>query len=288
VKVWIAGSNGQLGQELSRTAPATAELYLTGSADCDVGDREAVAACAARIRPDLIVNAAAYTAVDKAESEPARAHAVNALGPMHLADVAGDARLIHISTDFVFDGLQGRACQVTDAPAPLSVYGRTKLAGEAPVLALAARGLVLRTSWVYSRFGNNFVKTMLRLMRSRPELRVVADQIAAPTWAGGLARTVWRCAAMPQIAGMHHWRDAGCASWYDFAVAIEEEARAAGLLTTPVQVRPITAAEYPTPARRPGFSLLDCNHTWAALGETPAHWRVSLRNMLSELEGQDV
>jgi dTDP-4-dehydrorhamnose reductase len=211
------------------------------------------------------------------------AERVNVHGPTHLA--SHGIRLLHVSTDFVFDGLQGRPWRVSDVPAPLSVYGRTKLAGEAPVLALSGRGLVLRTSWVYSVHGNNFVKTMLRLMASKPELRVVADQFGAPTWARGLAEALWRCAQASTMCGIHHWRDAGSASWYDFAVAIGEEAVHAGLLPAPVPVLPIPASEYPTPARRPSFSLLDCSETWQALGYHPPHWRKQLRQMLRELKG---
>ncbi|RYG68103.1 dTDP-4-dehydrorhamnose reductase, partial [bacterium] len=171
-----------------------------------------------------------------------------------------------------------------DGPNPQSVYASTKLAGETPVLALGPQGVVLRTSWVYSQFGANFVKTMLKLMASRPELRVVADQIGAPTWANGLARALWRFAERPEISGLHHWRDAGAASWYDFAAAIAEEATALGLLTTAVDVVPIRTLDYPTPARRPSYSLLDCTQTWGALELRPPHWRVQLRRMLAELK----
>jgi dTDP-4-dehydrorhamnose reductase len=287
VKVVVTGAGGQLGQELARTVPPGVVAVLLGR-DCDIGDAGAVAAMFAREQPDLIINAAAYTAVDKAESEPEAAARVNALGPAHLAAAAGHARVLHVSTDFVFDGAQGRPYQPADAVNPLSVYGRSKLAGEGPVLALGTRGLVLRTAWVYSRFGGNFVKTMLRLMGERPQLRVVADQIGAPTWANGLARVLWRAAERPALHGLHHWRDAGTASWYDFALAIAEEGLAAGLLPRPVDVVPIRTSDYPTAARRPGFSLLDCSDTWQQLELTPPHWRVHLRAMLAELKESHV
>lgn len=277
MKVVITGAGGQLGRELVRAAPAMHAIVALASRQCDIGDESAVQAMLEREQPDVVINAAAYTAVDKAESEPALAERVNARGPQHLAQ--GGHRLLQVSTDFVFDGVQGRAYLPADAPNPLSVYGRTKLAGEAPVLALGAKGLVLRTSWVYSSAGSNFVRTMLRLMDSRPEIGVVADQIAAPTWARGLARALWRIVELPQLSGVHHWHDAGVASWYDFAVAIAEQGRVQGLLAKPVAVRPIATKDYPTPARRPGFSVLDCTDTWAALG-TPPHWEVQLRQML--------
>jgi len=284
MKVLITGAGGQLGQELLRTAPADAVVTALGSTDCDIGDADSVARAVARHDPQVIINAAGYTAVDKAESEPAAADRVNALGPAHLAAAAGRARLLHVSTDFVFDGAQGRPWRTDDRTAPLSAYGRSKLAGESPVLALGNRGVVLRTSWVYSRFGGNFVKTMLRLMSSRPEVRVVSDQVGAPTWARGLAGALWHMTGLREVHGLHHWRDAGAASWYDFAVAIAEEAAVLQLLTQPVSVLPIGTADYPTPARRPPYSLLDCTATWQQLGRSPPHWRVQLRAMLLELK----
>lgn len=254
------------------------------SKDCDIGDAQAVAAMISRQQPDLIINAAAYTAVDKAESEAIQCERVNAIGPANLATYSGSARLFHVSTDFVFDGNQGGPWKPNQDTHPLSVYGRTKLEGEAPVVGLGARGLILRTSWVYSKFGNNFVKTMLKLMATRPELRVVADQVGAPTWARGLASALWRAAELPAFHGLHHWRDAGAASWYDFAVAISEEGAARSLLPGVTPVLPIETRDYPTPAKRPANSLLDCTDTWKLLGIAPPHWRHNLRFMLDELK----
>jgi dTDP-4-dehydrorhamnose reductase len=278
LKIAITGAGGQLGRELARTAPAQHVVALLAHRDCDIGDPASVRSMLERERPDVVINAAAYTAVDKAESEPEVAARNNALGPLNLA--AGTHRLLQVSTDFVFDGAKGSAYLPDDATNPLCVYGRTKLEGEGPVLALGARGIVLRTSWVYSSEGNNFVKTMLRLMENRPEIGVVADQIAAPTWARGLAQALWRIVAKPDLHGIHHWRDAGVASWYDFATAIAEEAQSQGLLARPVKVKPIGTRDYPTPARRPAFSLLDCSATWGAIG-TPPHWRTHLQQMFS-------
>lgn len=284
MKVVITGAAGQLGQELARTTPPGVAVTLLTSSDCDIGDTAAVSAMVVRERPQVIINAAAYTAVDKAESEVALATRVNARGPSFLAGAGTEFRLIQVSTDFVFDGTRARAYRPEDAPNPLSVYGRTKLEGEAPVRSRGAHGLVLRTSWVYSAGGSNFVKTMLRLMATRPELRVVSDQIAAPTWARGLADALWRAVERPQLSGVHHWRDAGVASWYDFAVAIAEEAHLLGMLPQPVTVVPIETRDYPTPARRPAFSLLDCTQTWRELDLMPPHWRVNLRKMLIEVK----
>jgi dTDP-4-dehydrorhamnose reductase len=283
MKVVITGAGGQLGCELMRSVPVGISVVALRHAQCDIGDATAVAAMMARETPDVVINAAAYTAVDKAESDIATAERINRDGPRNLAQAGNRHRLLHVSTDFVFDGNQCQPYGVDDATQPLSVYGRTKRDGEVPVVAIGARGLVIRTSWVYSQSGNNFVKTMLRLMSSRPEVRVVVDQIGAPTWAFGLAQALWAAVQRSQVHGLHHWQDAGTASWYDFAVAIEEDARAMGLLTAPVQVVPITTAEYPTPAKRPAFSLLDCRSTRTQLNLIPPHWRVNLRKMLAEL-----
>lgn len=284
MKVLVTGAGGQLGQELVLAAPVGVTLVALGSAQCDVGDRAQVAAVLARTQPDVIINAAAYTAVDRAEADAAAAERTNARGPANLAAESGGARLLHVSTDFVFDGDRGHPWKTDDAPRPLSVYGRTKLAGEAPVLALGERGLVLRTSWVYSRFGGNFVKTMLRLMAERGQVGVVADQVGAPTWARGLADALWRAAAQAPVHGVHHWRDAGVASWYDLAVAIAEEALSLGLLGKAAIVTPIGTRDYPVPARRPAFSVLDCTASWQALQTTPPHWRSQLRSMLIDLK----
>jgi len=183
----------------------------------------------------------------------------------------------------VFDGASGRPYAPDDRPAPLGVYGRTKLAGERAALGLADRAVVVRTAWVYSRHGQNFVRRMLGLMRERDEVRVVSDQVGTPTWAHSLADAIWTAVARPALHGVLHWTDAGVASWYDFAVAIQEEAVALGLLDRAVPVRPITSAEYPTPARRPAHSVLAKEASWAALGRTPPHWRVNLRHMLAAL-----
>jgi dTDP-4-dehydrorhamnose reductase len=252
--------------------------------DLDIADSEGVARRIAGIAPSLVINAAAYTGVDAAESEPLAANAANAAGPEHLAQACRDlgARLIHISTDFVFDGQASRPYPPTAPTAPLGEYGRSKLAGEQAVQRILPQALVLRTGWVYSSFGGNFVKTMLRLMAEREELAVVDDQVGTPTWARGLARAVWAAAGRPQLQGIYHWSDAGVCSWYDFAVAICEEACALGLLAVPARVRPIPACDYPTPAQRPHYSVLDKTSSWRDLGLEGVHWRVQLRHMLKE------
>ncbi len=280
MKVIVSGAAGQLGRALQACAPADVQVIPVDVADLDLTDGGALGDFIMAHRPDLLINAAAYTAVDKAEAEEPLAHAVNAaaVGIMAEALRAAGGRLVHVSTDFVFDGTQSRAYRPEDQPCPVSAYGRTKLAGE---LAAGADALIVRTSWVYTAGGGNFVRTMLRLMRERDEVAVVADQVGAPTWAPGLARVLWDLAFRGTKGTWHH-SDAGTASWYDFAVAIQEEALAIGLLDKAVPVRPITTSEYPTPARRPAFSLLDSSATRAALGDGYTHWRTNLRRMLEE------
>jgi dTDP-4-dehydrorhamnose reductase len=287
MKVLLTGAAGQLGWEMQRTVPQGVTLVALDSAGLDITDADAVRSLVAEERPEVIINAAAYTAVDKAESEPERAYAVNGQGAANLAEAAGVKKgfLVQLSTDFVLDGKCSRPYGPADMPAPLGVYGASKLAGEVAVQRiLGDRSAIVRTSWLYSSHGHNFVKTMLRLMEEREEVRVVADQVGTPTWARGLAAAVWQitCRSLP---GIHHWGDAGVASWYDFGVAIQEEAVSLGLLGRTIPVLPITTADYPTPARRPSYSVLDKGTTWALLGGPAPHWRVQLRRMLQEYRG---
>jgi dTDP-4-dehydrorhamnose reductase len=260
-------------------------VHTRTRAQLDIGDEAAVTRLLAEAPVDWIVNGAAYTAVDKAESEQATAQAVNctAVGVLARSAARTGARLLHLSTDFVFDGRSNRAYRPDDPTNPLSVYGATKLAGEQEVLVQGSQGIVLRTAWVYDATGRNFVLTMLRLMRERPEVRVVSDQIGAPTWATGIARVIWGLIAADAPAGIFHWTDAGVASWYDFAVAIQEESLARGLLTQAVPIVPIATKAYPTPAQRPNFSALDSEATRSLLEIPAQHWRHNLRNMLDEL-----
>ena len=238
-----------------------------------------------RERPAVVIHAAAYTAVDAAESDVATAEAVNARGTAHVAEAAREvgARLLHVSTDFVFDGASGRPYAPDDLPQPLGVYGRTKLAAEGEARrALGDRAVILRTAWVYSRHGQNFVRTMLRLMQEREEVGVVADQIGTPTWADSLADALWAAAIRP-VAGVLHWTDAGVASWYDFAVAIQEEALAAGLLPRAVPIRPLRTERVSGGRAAPALQRPRQERHLGALGRTPPHWRVNLRRMLQEL-----
>lgn len=280
MRVLITGANGQLGGALQRLAPAWAEINAIDVDDCDLTDVPMLRARLTVEAPDLILNAAAYTAVDKAEGDEDLARAINseAVAAMVEAMAETGGKVVHVSTDYVFDGTASSP-YVPDAPRnPQSAYGRTKAEGEDH---LRPEDVLVRTAWVYEAGGANFVRTMIRLMKERDELGVVSDQIGAPTWATGLARTIWGLVEK-QATGTFHHSDAGVASWYDFAVAIGEEALARGLIARMPRIRPITTADYPTPANRPAFSLLDCRATREALGEEPVHWRTNLRLMLDE------
>ncbi|KPK53106.1 MAG: dTDP-4-dehydrorhamnose reductase [Thiotrichales bacterium SG8_50] len=285
MKILLTGAGGQLGREMHRTVPEAHELIALSSTELNVTDAVQIDRALAIHEPAVVLNAAGYTAVDRAETERERAQAVNGEGPGLLAQasVARGIRLIHVSTDFVFDGKKGSPYLPDDSPNPLGVYGETKLAGERAAMAADSGVLVVRTAWLYSGHGQNFVNTMLRLMRERSSVGVVADQVGTPTWARGLARALWRAVDLPQMQGIHHWTDAGVASWYDFAVAIQEEAQAWGLLDRAIPIRPIRTQDFPTPARRPAYSVLDKTATWGELGITPPHWRVALREMIQSL-----
>ncbi len=290
VKILITGgSNGQLYSELLRTCPAEFTVVDKGPERFDITDAKAVNALVSANRPDCIINAAAYTAVDKAEEDQRSAFAVNdeAVGYLLEAAATVEAHLVHISTDFVFGSAHKGGLispLLPDAPTdPVSVYGKSKLAGEQRLIEHYAQdSLIVRTAWVYSSFGNNFVKTMLRLMKERDEIGVIADQIGSPTWARGLASAIWS-ASNKRSTGIMHWTGAGIASWYDFAHAIMEEGLATGLLDEPIRINPLRTDQYPTPAARPSYSVLETSVTRADLELPAIHWRDELRNMLREL-----
>jgi dTDP-4-dehydrorhamnose reductase len=279
--ILVTGGTGQLARSLE-TQGAGMGLLRIGRPVLDFDDLDGIPATLEALAPRMIINAAAYTAVDRAESEPEAADRANHLGPKLLAEfsAAHGIPLIHISTDYVFDGSKGAAYLETDTPNPASVYGASKLAGERQV---NGSGIVLRTSWVYASTGKNFVLTMLRLMREKPQLAVVCDQIGTPTWATSIGRAIWGLIDADAAPGIYHWTDLGVASWYDFAVAIQDEAYALGLLESRVPVTPISSRQYPTKATRPAFSVLDTAATRAAIAAPADHWRHNLRKMLDEL-----
>ena len=309
MKVLLTGAAGQLGHALRQQVPTGVELIATsrsgsgadrdGLIALDLADAEACRAAVHQHRPDWVLNGGAYTAVDKAESEPELAHAVNAGAPRAFAEALRETggRLLQVSTDFVFNGAQGSPYRPEQPRDPLGVYGASKAAGEDAVeqlLGSNGRGVILRTSWVMGPVGRNFALTMLRLHRERgasgQPLAVVADQVGCPTSTHTLAQACWR--VIERSAGLSadsssalgpilHWSDAGAASWYDVAVAVGELAVDLGLLERAAVVNPITTVDYPTPAQRPSYSLLDCTDTRLALALEPTHWRTALRQLLA-------
>jgi dTDP-4-dehydrorhamnose reductase len=284
VRLLLLGAGGQVGRAVLKATPAGHQVIAKTRAQLDIADARAVERVFAQAEPDWIVNAAAYTAVDLAEDQPEEATAINdtAVGILAHAALRGGAKLLHLSTDFVFDGHSSRAYLPGDGAHPLSVYGASKLGGEMQVLR-SGGGIVLRTAWVYAAAGKNFALTMLKLMREREQVKVVSDQIGTPTWAGGLALAIWNLIETQVPVGVYHWTDLGVASWYDFAVAIQEEAFARGLLTRTATILPIATAEYPTRAARPAFSVLNTVSTRELIAAPAVHWRHNLRKMLDEL-----
>lgn len=288
--ILVFGKNGQLGKCLAETAPSDQKVLYLERSQCDLAVPGAVTACLDTHEPDWIINAAAYTQVDQAEEEPELAYQINSKAVEEMAAWVAQrkptsTRLIHISTDFVFDGEATSPYSPDSETNPLGEYGRSKLAGENAILDLAPdSSMIIRTAWVYSEHGSNFVRTMLRLMSEREELGVVNDQRGSPTYARSLAEVIWRIVTTGKFEpGIYHWTDAGDITWHDFAAAIQEEAIGLGLLETAIPVKPIGTADYPTPARRPAYSVLDCSKLGDLLHVEPKHWYDTLRAALVRL-----
>ena len=325
-RILLTGVDGQLGQELQRTLAPLGEVIGVGRQGLDLSQADHIRQTIAEIKPDLIVNAAAYTAVDKAETESELAYLINGVAPTIMANeqARNGGALIHVSTDYVFDGSKNTPYTEADAPNPLGAYGKSKLAGEEGIqkaskdtesVRCELRYVILRTAWVYGTYGKtNFVKTMLRLGTEREEIRVVEDQVGTPTWAYDIANAIAILGQQltneptsplqktgasdrqlqieqqltnepvaPLQSGIYNFTSSGVASWYDFAIAIFEEARQLGMTLKVQRVVPITTSEYPTPAIRPAYSVLAGQKTAAALGSHSSHWRQGLKKMLTEL-----
>ena len=282
MRLLVFGQTGQVAQELARRLPAGVTARFVPRAEADLADPAACAALVASASADAVINAAAWTAVDKAEAEEAAATVINGEAPAAMGAACARRGLpfLHLSTDYVFDGAGTDPFTPDHQTAPLGAYGRSKLAGEHGVRASGARALILRTSWVVSAHGSNFVKTMLRLGRERESLRVVADQTGGPTPAGAIADALFtaaRAMVNGQAGGTHHFSGAPDVSWADFARAIMAEA---GL---PCRIEDITTADYPTPARRPANSRLDCSGFTSAFGVARPDWRAALADIVKEL-----
>jgi len=285
MKFLVTGASGQVGRELVRLIPGR-DLLALDHDGLDITDRDAVKKVVAHYRPDVLINAAAYTAVDRAETEPDAAFAANRDGPEHLARVCeGDGiALIHLSTDYVFDGTKKGAYLEDDPVCPLGVYGRSKAAGEAAVQACCSRHIILRTSWIFSTHGSNFAKTVLKLGREREQLRMVADQYGCPTSAADLAATIVHlCGRLDGQWGIYHFCQPEPVNWHGFAEAIVRSAREHGCDMKVRRVEAIASSEYPAAASRPVNSVLDCEKIGRVFGITRRPWQVSLAEVMEEL-----
>lgn len=286
MKVLITGCNGQVGHCLTERLAKQAEVLALDYAGLDITDRNAVLNTVAEFQPHYIINAAAHTAVDRAEQEVELSYAINRNGPSYLAQAAKEcgAVMLHISTDYVFDGIGDKPYQESDATRPQSIYGQSKLAGEQAVAECCPQHLILRTAWVFGEHGNNFVKTMLRLAQSRDELRIVGDQYGGPTYSGDIADAL---IAMVQHLeqgnqakwGVYHFSGMPYASWFDFASVILQAAEQQDVLTKQPKLSAIPTSAYPTPAKRPANSRLGCSKIENQFGIKPSDWNAALKNI---------
>ena len=281
--IWVIGCNGMLGTELCRLLKEKKIDFEGTDRSVDITDFSSLEKFAAGKKFDFIVNCAAYTAVDKAESNEALCERINRDAVRHLGEAAQavGAKVIHISTDYVFDGTNCRPYVETDPTCPISVYGRTKLAGEEALRAVCPEAVIIRTAWLYSEYGNNFVKTVLRLGAERDELRFIFDQVGSPTYAGDLAEAMLTIVAQAEeghfVPGVYHFSNEGVCSWYDFTVKILQLAHLSK------RVIPIETKDYPTPAARPHYSVLNKGKIKATYGMTIPHWETSLQSCLQHL-----
>lgn len=287
MRVLLTGSAGQLGRCFSDRLPSGWTLMASDSLQLDITDPEAIAKAVTEFAPDAIVNAAAYTAVDKAESEPELAKAINSDGPSYLASAAAllNIPFVHVSTDYVFDGCASEPYSEATPCSPKNVYGKTKLDGEVAALKANPKTIVIRTAWVFSEYGNNFVKTMLRVGTQRDELGVVDDQFGSPTYAGDIADTIIAMLQSPGAYGVYHFCGDSAVSWCDFAREIFKIANETTLYPYRVTIKPITTQEYPTPAFRPAYSILSTDKI-CAMNLKPSPWRRQLRIVVSKLLSQ--
>ena len=288
--ILVTGANGQLGQTISRLWSefplSQYQFNALGRSELDLNQAESAVAVLAELKPSVIINAAAYTQVDKAESKSIDAHRVNAEAVGRIAAWSGDndARLIHISTDFVFDGASKTPYEPGQPANPLGVYGASKLAGEQQIQALVKqRSAIIRTSWLYSEYGNNFVTTMLRLMEEKDRLSIVDDQCGSPTSTHGLAALIFAMILKRDAVGIYHWTDGGCISWFEFALEIQRQGVQEGLLSKAIPISPISTSEYPTPAQRPAYSVLDRSLTLADFDCPSDDWQAQLNRVLKEI-----
>lgn len=280
-RIMICGAGGQLGQKLigaAKAAPSKWRIFAYNRSSLDITNADDLRSAMAEARPDICFNAAAYTAVDRAETEPEQAFSINVDGARRLAEACQDSgsQFVHFSTDYVYGHDYNRPLLETDTTAGDSVYARTKLQGEREVMRQHPGAYIIRTSWVYAEYGHNFVRTILRLGRERDEIRIVADQVGSPTYAAHLAEAAIGLGGSMAASGIYNYANSGLCSWYDLAVATLD------ICGLPCKVVPITTAQYPTPARRPHYSYLNTQKIAAVVG-TPRHWRAALEECLAKL-----
>lgn len=286
----LFGAGGQLAELIKSTVPSGIKLLSYNSRELDITDKDRLNSLIKKIEPAVIINAAAYTQVDKAESEIEQAFAVNATGPANIARaVSKKTKIIHISTDFVFSGNKAFPYKSDDVTEPLGVYGKSKLEGEQNLLSIKPENTtIIRTAWLYSAEGNNFVNTMLNLMNSKEELSVVADQKGTPTSAETFAKVIWKFAIKEDVKGVYHWTDSGETNWYDFACAIQSIALDIGILERKIPLKAIASSEYPTPASRPMYSVLDKTSSYEAIGFNGLTWREELESTLKQIKNKSL
>jgi dTDP-4-dehydrorhamnose reductase len=286
INIVVIGQSGQLAWELAQLSDKETKIICLGRDLIDIFCGRSITNALLKHQAHAVINASAYTAVDKAESDKENAHKINTVAVENIAKACKDLslHLVHISTDFVFNGDKGSPYLTDDPIEPLGVYGASKAQGELAIRdTIPQQSCIIRTSWVYSTHGNNFVKTMLKLMTDKPELGVISDQIGSPTYAKSLAKACL-LATKNKICGIHHWTDAGVASWYDFAVAIQEISIEKGLLSSAIPIKPIRTIDYPTPAARPSYSVLDKTSCHTVFADLPLiHWRTQLIKMIDQL-----
>ena len=289
MKIIVIGKSGQLAWELEQLSSNEHEIVCLGRNNIDLQDVHAISSLLIAYKADAVINASAYTAVDKAESDIDNAYALNAKAVANLAKACKGLTipLVHISTDFVFHGDKGSPYLPSDGINPLGIYGASKAQGEQLITEIyPALSTIIRTSWVYSTHGNNFVTTMLNLMNTKPELGVISDQIGTPTYAAGLAQACMAC-LIHKVYGIYHYTDTGVASWFDFAIAIQNIGVELGILNKKIPIKPISTAQYPTPAKRPHYSVLDKSNLISALPDLKfSHWQEQLHIMMTALKAE--
>ena len=290
MRVLVFGQDGQLGKTLKDLQPKEMKVFYSGRSDLDLSNQKKLEAYLNSLKPQIVLNASAYTSVDGAETEIDLAHTINCEAPATMAKYvkSENAKILHISTDYVFDGCKRTAYLPDDEKNPKSEYGKSKLAGETALLKYAQKNsMIIRTSWLFSEYGSNFVKTMLDLMSKRTEISVVSDQTGSPTYARALAEAVWLILTGNRFKpGIYHWTNSGKTTWFDFANLIKKLGARKGLISRPAAILPVSSQDFKTKAVRPVFSVLDSQSLIELIDHQPSNWEASLEEMLERLRSQ--